>query len=78
MFVGLLATTAFGQALDESFETWLPEGWVVNLSENAWKQSEAGCSHYKGPGKAYDGEYAAQIDLSQCTNSSYNLESPVI
>lgn len=78
LFVGLLATTAFGQALDESFETWLPEGWVVNPSENAWKQSEAGCSHYKGPGKAYDGEYAAQIDLSQCTNSSYNLESPVI
>lgn len=35
LFVGLLATTAFGQALDESFETWIPEGWVVNPSENA-------------------------------------------
>lgn len=62
--------------LIESFENWLPPGWSVTPAENGWTQSAEGCEGTFGPGAAYDGKFAASIDLSlTALNEGYDLVS---
>lgn len=64
--------------LIESFESWPPPGWSVvpAESENGWTQSAEGCEGTFGPGAAYEGKYAASINMSQTSyNESYDLVS---
>lgn len=76
---GLLATNTFGQALNESFETWPPAGWEIKEnSGKSWTQSEQNCNGSNGPGKAYDGEYAALYQMLSGPFGYYELISPSV
>lgn len=68
-------------SFEESFETWSPKGWSViptpTEESKGWTQSEENCKGTNGPGTAYDGNYAALINMSSTTyKENYDLISP--
>lgn len=63
--------------LTESFENWLSSGWTVDPSveKYGWKQSEENCKGSFGPGEAYDGSYAASMNMS---SAPLNVECDIV
>ena len=73
----LASFPAQGQVIEESFETWPPEGWAFHseFGEGSWEQSAL--DEPNAPGSAADGTHAAMIDYANTYFVQLCMTTPV-
>ena len=75
----LLAVPSQGQVIEESFETWPPEGWTLLTESGVGEWEQSALEEANAPAAAADGEYAAMANWNNLvqTGLTASMTSPV-